>query len=256
MTMHKIFPRISFRLLALATIVAFALAKLAVAADPSVPPHVQAAYDLLKTTKPDNTTYQHQGGEVHWQGDAGVAASECKTDCSGFVDALIKHSYGLSDAQLKDWLKTKRPLAKHYHEIIAEQKGFQKIDSLQKATVGDLLAVQYPAGEKNTGHMMLIVDAPRKHETSPPIQPGTIQWEVGVIDVSQSGHGNTDTRHHPDATSGSGLGKGVLRVYTDAAGSIAGYSWSTLKSSKFEEQAVHNMVIGRIQPTFVAGLKK
>ncbi len=231
-------------------------AEVGFAAEPSVPPHVLAAFDLLKTTQPDNTTYQHTGGEVHWQGDPGVSASECKTDCSGFIDALIKRTYELNDAQLKDWLKAKRPVAKNYHEIISAQNGFQKIAALKDALPGDLLAIQYPAGGKNTGHMMLVVDAPRKREASPPLVEKTTQWEVGIIDVSESGHGTTDSRHNADKTSRAGLGKGVLRVYTDPSGAVAGYAWSTLKSSKFEEQAAHDMVIGRIKPDFIKTLKK
>ncbi len=225
----------------------------AFSAEPQAP-HVQAALDLLKTVRPDNTTYQHQGGEVHWQGDAGIAAAECKTDCSGFIDALIKRSYGLTDAQLKDWLKSKRPLAKHYHAAISAQQGFQNIVALKNALPGDLLAIQYPPGGKNTGHMMLVIDAPKKRVATAPLVEQTDQWEIGVIDVSESGHGTTDTRHHADKTSSPGLGRGVLRVYTNAAGGVAGYTWSTLKASNFQQQAAHDMVIGRIKPEFAQAL--
>ncbi len=222
----------------------------------SVPPHVQAALDLLKSTKADNTSYQHQESDVRWQGDKGATASVCKTDCSGFVDAVLKRAYSLDDAQFKQWFGTKRPLAKHYHAVILEKKGFAKVDSVKNARPGDILAVEYPAGSENTGHVMLVVDAPKSHEATPPLVENTTQWDVGIIDVSKSAHGTTDTRHHADGKSADGLGRGVLRLYADPSGSVAGYSWSDGKTSKFEDKSGRNLVIGRLDPEFLKTLKK
>ncbi|MFT3880967.1 MAG: hypothetical protein QM703_15055 [Gemmatales bacterium] len=69
-----------------------------------------------------------------------------------------------------------------------------------------------------------------------------------MIDSSQSGHGNTDTRHHKgkDGKDHDGLGQGVLRLYTDKQGHVAGFSWSTLGASKFIEPAEEQVAIGRL----------
>jgi hypothetical protein len=219
------------------------------------PPHLQAALDLLAAIEPSDTNYQHHNGVVHFPGD-GSGRPECRTDCSGFVDAVLKKAYGLSSSQLSDWLDAKRPLAKHYHEAIAAQHGFQRIPIIPDARPGDILAVTYPAGakENNTGHVMIVAGSPKQRTPSVPVVGETLQWEVPVIDESESGHGKTDTRHRPDKTSADGLGRGILRIYTDREGRIAGYAWSVLQVSKFQSQSAHNMVIGRIDSNFVRSL--
>jgi hypothetical protein len=221
------------------------------------PPHLQAAIDLLSAIQPADTNYQHKESVVHFPDDPGSDHAECRTDCSGFLDAVIKRAYGITSAQLSQWLDAKRPFAKHYHAAIAAERGFAAIPTLEDVRPGDILAVDYPAGSKgnNTGHVMLVASAPRQRTASMPIVEGTVQWEVPVIDESESGHGSTDSRHRPDHTSSDGLGRGVLRIYTDRQGRVAGYSWSTQKVSKFVSQTSHNMVIGRIQSNFVRSLK-
>jgi hypothetical protein len=220
------------------------------------PPHLQAALDLLAAIGPSDTNYQHKDGVVHFP-EEGSGRAECRTDCSGFVDAVIKHAYGLKSAQLSDWLDAKRPLAKHYHAAISAQHGFQRIPFISDALPGDILAVTYPAGakENNTGHVMIVAGLPKQRTPSVPVVGDTLQWEVPVIDESESGHGKTDTGHRPDKTSADGLGRGVLRIYTDREGRIAGYAWSVLQVSKFQSQSAHNMVIGRIDPDFIRPMK-
>ncbi|HZZ73428.1 MAG TPA: hypothetical protein VFE24_14335 [Pirellulales bacterium] len=224
--------------------------------DAAPPAHLQAASDLLKTIAPRDTDYQHKGGAVVWADSATGARAECRTDCSGLVDALLKRAYGLNDAQLAAWFQTKRPVAKDYHAMVVAGRGFIPIASVAKMQPGDILAVLYPPGEANTGHVMLVADNPRQQAATPPLVNGTLQWEVPVIDSSHSAHGLSDTRHHADGTSGDGLGKGSLRIYTDANGKVLGYSWSEAKGSKYIDQSVHHLVIGRIDGGFIAGLKR
>lgn len=230
----------------------------AVAREPAAPPHLQAADDLVSSVRPSDTDYQHKDSVVHFPGDGGSEHAECRTDCSGLVDAVLKRAYHLSSAQLGDWLDAKRPLASHYHAAIAAEHGFERIKSLQDVRPGDILAVKYPPGNKgnNTGHVMIVAGTPNERKATAPIIEKTLQWEVPVIDESESGHGTTDTRHRPDHTSVDGLGRGVLRIYTDRQGHVAGYAWSVQKVSKFEDQSVSNMVIGRVDPAFVRSLKQ
>jgi hypothetical protein len=229
----------------------------AVARETSRPPHLQVAMDLLSAVQPSDTNYQHKVSVVHFPGDPGSDHAECRTDCSGLLDAVLKRAYGLTPAQLSDWLKANRPLAKHYHEAIANERGFQKIATLPDVRPGDILAISYPAGakENNTGHVMLVAGTPKQRTATAPIVEQTLQWEVPVIDESETGHGTTDTRHNDDHTSSNGLGHGVLRIYTERHGRVAGYAWSTQKVSKFVAQSSHNMVVGRVQLEYLHSLK-
>ncbi len=231
-----------------AGLVGFAAAASAFAAEPA-PAHLAGAIELLRALSPDQSDYQHKQGTVVWPGDP-AGAPQCRTDCSGFIDALLKHIYGLKSAQLKEWFGTGRPVAKDYYAVIAAEHGFRRIPLVSQVRAGDLLAVTYPSGSTNTGHVMLVADAPRPREATAPIVAGTRQWEVTVIDESESGHGKTDTRHNPDKSMRDGLGRGVLRIYTDAAGQIAGYSWSTLKASKFQSAQTRPFVVGRLDLDF------
>lgn len=214
------------------------------------PAHLASARQLLQAMWPEQTNYQHNQGTVIWPGDAG-GSPECRTDCSGFIDALLKHTYGLKSADLRQWFGKARPLAKDYYAAIAVEKGFRRVPVITQVRPGDILAVQYPAGSANTGHVMLVAGTPKARAATAPLVGGTRQWEVTIIDESESGHGTTDTRHKPDKSMRDGLGRGVLRIYTDAEGRIAGYAWSTLKASKFEGVRTHLFAIGRVDDEFL-----
>src|SRR5262249_28582727 len=131
-------------------------------------------------------------------------------------------------------------------------RGFVEIKELSQVRPGDLLAVKYLKRKDNTGHIMLVADAPRRMQPRKPIVDGTAQWEVPVIDSSETGHGNTDTRHHkgPGGKDHQGLGEGVLRVYTNRQEQVVGFTWSALEKSEFKGPGDEHLVIGRLKPNF------
>ena len=47
-----------------------------------------------------------------------------------------------------------------------------------------------------------------------------------------------------------GLGEGVLRIYADAQGKVAGFSWSMQAASQFQDPKNEHLVIGRLKPGF------
>jgi hypothetical protein len=94
---------------------------------------------------------------------------------------------------------------------------------------------------------MLIASAPVRREASEPLVSNSQQWEVTIIDSSKSGHGKTDTRHQTDGSFRQGVGQGVFRVYTDAAGKVIGHAWSTSRKSEFRSQSERPVVIGRLR---------
>src|SRR5262249_15764607 len=155
-----------------------------------------------------DTNYQHKDSVVHFPGDNGSDHAECRTDCSGLLDAVLKRAYHLNSAQLGEWLAAKRPLATHYHAAIAAEHGFERIKTLGDVRPGEGRGVKYPPGAKggNTGHVMIVAGTPHERKPTAPIVDRTQQWEVPVIDESESGHGTTDTRHRPDHSSADGLG--------------------------------------------------
>jgi hypothetical protein len=167
-----------------------------VASEPAAPPkHLADAVNLLKTLSADNTSYRHKDTVVKWSDGAGQG--ECHTDCSGFLNSLIEHSYPQHDTDsLKRWLGKARPTADSYYEAIKAKRGFSRITEIADIQPGDIIAVKYP----------------------------------------------------PKSTSG--LGKGVLRLYTANSGAVVGYSWSVQGASEFHDDKTKALVIGRLDPKF------
>jgi hypothetical protein len=214
---------------------------------PAEPKHLTVAKQLIAHLDLANTDYEHGTPSVKF-----TAPYESHADCSGFVDALLQYSYGLDKDQFRKIFNSGRPSAKRYHDAIEEENGFKEIKHVGDLKPGDFLAVKYFNRKDNTGHVMLAASrAARTTPTKQPIVPGAAQWEVTIIDSSESGHGPTDTRHArgPDGKDHDGLGEGVLRIYSNAQGDIAGFAWSTAFASKFKAPDDEHLIIGRFEPS-------
>jgi hypothetical protein len=234
-------------------LVVFTCAALAAgaAAAADAPAHLAAARDLVARVDLAHTTYEHGQGTVSW---AGTPSSY--TDCSGFVDHLLMHSYGYGADDFKRWFGSRRPSAKRYYDAIVDQQGFARLERVGDLRPGDFIAVKYLTRSDNTGHIMLVDQAPEragrgKGVTRMP-DPSGDAWLVPVIDSSESGHGPTDTRHKrgADGRDHDGLGQGVLRLYADAQGRVTGFTWSTAANSAFRGPAEEPVALGRLVPAY------
>ena len=206
---------------------------------------------LLANTPADNTNYTHKTPIVKWKGVDGGEEYVCKTDCSGLINQLIKQAYSIDDAAFNKWMKKKkRAYAKDYYNQIVNQNGFQGFTNIKDAKAGDVIAIKFPKLMDDTGHIMLIREAAVEMEAVAPIVEGTKQWKVHIMDESSHGHGTTDTRHIEGTKYRAGLGTGYFRIYTDDAGEIVGYCWSTEKGSSYQKADVRKVIIGRIDKTF------
>jgi len=209
--------------------------------------HLEWARLLVTELQPENTSYQHKQGFIKWRGDDGAAVAESRTDCSGFLNVLLERAYALTPGDFEKWLGKRRPLASEYHDAIAQQQRFRLITTARNVRAGDVIAIRYPPGtNENTGHIMIVESPPVRRNNSKPEIDNTQQWEVSVIDSSESGHGRTDTRRKPDGTFGSGVGQGIFRLYTNPSGEIVGYTWSTFANSDYYDQTMRHLVIGRL----------
>jgi hypothetical protein len=213
----------------------------------TIPKHLALAESLVANLDLDNTSYNHGEPKVSF-----VAPYQSHADCGGFIDSLLQSAYGYTPEQFKKWFDSHRPTAKRYHDAIVQQQGFTQIEHVQDTLPGDLLAVKYFSRTDNTGHVMLVAERPVRITTKGPMMPGAQQWAITVIDSSKSGHGPSDTRHRrgPDGKDHDGVGKGVLRIVTDADGRVLGFSWSTLASSEVKSPSDEELVIGRLKPGF------
>lgn len=215
------------------------------AAEEPGPRHLLLAQAIAKEIKPEKNLYSHKDMFIKWKDGAGTEY-ENRTDCSGFLNLLLEKAYGYSHEDLQRWTGRARPLAKTWHHTVAEAKGFQRIETVQALQPGDVLAIRYEAGAKNTGHVMLVAGSAAEREVKKPLVAGTRQWEVPVLDSSSSPHGPQDSRRIDAAKHATGVGTGVLRIYTDDKGAFAGYAWSSFANSEFRAVKERPMAAGRL----------
>jgi hypothetical protein len=208
------------------------------------PPHLVLAESLIDSLRPGDTSYQHKPTVVVFPSDPERERAECRADCSGFVGAVLRRAYGLSETEFAALLGDKRPRARTFRDAIVAGRGFIPVAPAD-ARPGDVLAISFPAGSEDTGHVMFLASAPKAHAESAPVVAGTTQWEFAVLDCTGTPHGPGDSRHSKRGKPRTGAGRGVVRVYVDAQGAIAGYTWSTSPKSEFRAQQSRDAAIGR-----------
>ena len=200
------------------------------------------ALELLKELDPQNTSYRHKNNVVKRK--SGETAAECHADCSGLVNWLLLESAGEQPSALERWFKSKRPVARHYHDAIVAEKHFKRIGRIQDCLPGDIVAMKYPKGNDNTGHVMVLVEKPTKREAAPPLVDGSEQWQAKILDSTTSPHGS-DSRRDKDNKSRGGLGMGAFRFYATKDGDLVGYTWGPGPRSEYRSVKERPIVIGR-----------
>lgn len=219
---------------------------------------VEAAMELVRGVEVGRTRYQHRPTEVVWPSEATVERpAVCYADCSGLINAVLKRAYGLEEAELERWMGRKRPLAATYASVIADGRGFVVVTQAQDLQAGDVIAIDYEEGNKNTGHTMIAAGAAVEMVAdSVPVVQGTRQWAVPIIDSTGSPHGKDDTRLVRGADGKTetvtGLGMGTLRVYTDSAGVIVGHTWGPGSKSKYWPTEDREVRVGRVDEAGLA----
>ena len=216
----------------------------------SVPKHLEQAEQLVDNLKGVKQNV-YGGGKRHIDWDADRCAA--RTVCSSFVTLLLEHTYGWSGERIKTLMGSGNPQAEDYHDAIVSRNGFKRIIHVTAIRPGDILAVKYTgyhvttSGVEDTGHVMLVDEAPTLIDDATPVISGTRQYTVTVIDSSASGHGPTDTRHMPGGHFTGGIGRGTIRLYADSDDKIAGYTWSNTPKSEYLTAPERDIVAGRLK---------
>jgi hypothetical protein len=211
-------------------------------AQTSTPPHVGWAERLVAEVAPADNFYGSHPTIVHWA-EGGLRARN-RSVCSSFVTHVFERAYGLRDPDIRRWFGHGNPQAIDYEQAIAAQRGFARVARVADLRAGDLIAFSEGPGHHPTGHVMIADGQARPHSATQPDEPGMVQYEIAVIDSSHSGHGSLDTRF-ADGGHVTGVGRGTLRLYANADGSVAGYTWSTKRISQFYPASARPLVFGR-----------
>jgi hypothetical protein len=203
----------------------------------------------------------------------GPTTFACAADCSSVVSLLLEHTYGLSAANIKTLAGTTKATgtiaswpqsATWYAAVTAGTPGtcMPAIATLSAVLPGDFIFVKYTAGNSDpdgdTGHCMLVAGTPQPlSATDAPVEAGCSEWSVQVVDVTGDPH-TSDTRYQTNAagngTNAAGVGSGTIRVYVNADGTTAGYSWGLSSASTFEPMSARPLVFARPSATALANL--
>lgn len=213
------------------------------------PLHLDLAEELVDNVTPELNEYGSSPSYVTWTGYLGSMVYSNRSVCTTFVTLVLMRAYGITGPQMKAWFNTISPTAAMYHDAIVAQNGFIVVPTIDDVEPGDFLAAKYAPGATVSGHLATVVSVPvQRLPATNPLISGTFQYEVVVVDSSSTGHGPTDTRNLPAGGWDAGAGIGVMRLYTDAIGSIVGHTWST-NNGTFYNQTQRHMVMGRYLPT-------
>jgi hypothetical protein len=224
----------------------FSLFLLTITARAADPGHLFWAEDIAAKVTPDKNMYDTNPSYIHWPDVNGVGVYENRTKCAPFITQVLMQAYGWTSTYFRNWMSSTSPTATEYYDTIKRQNRFVIIDNINSIQPGDIIAIKYPSGSIVTGHMMMANGPATLRSSTLPFVTGTVQYEIQVIDSSQTGHGPTDTRLMEDGTYGPGAGIGIFRLYTNNAGVIKGYTWSTYNNSQYYDLNTRPIIVGRL----------
>ncbi|HYF18322.1 MAG TPA: hypothetical protein VEA40_10675 [Ramlibacter sp.] len=194
--------------------------------------------------------YTGSNQRLAWPGVNGATKYENYANCAGFVTRSLKQAFGLDNTDFTQWMGSTGPSSARYHDTIVAGNRFVRITRATDVARGDIVAIKYlDATSGGTGHTMVAQGTPMlRSVATKPVIPGTVQYELRVIDSTSSPHGATDTRRGtgPNGSDQDGAGFGTIRLYADTAGSIVGYTWSLSTASTYYTAATRSLVVGRL----------
>jgi hypothetical protein len=198
----------------------------------AVPRHLAIARDVVEHVRPEDNRYVLGGEFIRLGADSPGAGYAVRADCSGFLLALFARAGYATRERMTYFVpspKRKRPAAEDFVASIEQERGFVRIASLADIRPGDLLAhAMLDAADKvevgTTGHVFLIDSVPVPIRAVPPVVRDTRQHAVLVIDSNNEHLGADDTRLADPAHPVFGVGRGTIRLYSDASGTLVGWS--------------------------------
>lgn len=193
----------------------------------AIPKHLEYARELVATVTPNNNKYSFTGPYgVRWKDGLFTNENKVNTMCTGLVSAVLEKAGSKSVSEVEQKTRWRKYLRiENYYEAIEKGYGFSKIETVYNLQPGDIFIYKCnqpcstSQGEAQ-GHIMIIDAIPKKHSPTPPILANTEQWIFTIIDSADRAHDRNDTRWVPkDAEQRiTGVGRGHIRVYTDAQG--------------------------------------
>jgi hypothetical protein len=180
------------------------------------------------------TDYQHTDNI-----DVDRGVYDC--DCNGFVSFVMERAAPDHYAMIPKETNQLRPRAFEYYGFFSSLTpqsigGWHRIDFLQDARRGDIIAWRFPQIEKshNTGHVLIVADTPVADDSG--------IFSVRVYDSSAQPHFD-DTRGSGKGEFATGVGSGSIKFKVDSTGRPVSFQFAP--ADKLETFPI---AIGRLEP--------
>jgi hypothetical protein len=156
--------------------------------------------------------------ETHYQHT--VAVNEVKgtfdLDCSGFIDYVVGSAMPAHFRELAAATRT-RPLAEDfvtYFGAHEDTEWWSAVKNAHDLVAGDVVAWLAPPDTGNSGHVVIVREAPRVRDASSVLVP--------IWDSTHNPHVSTDPRTAEKAT---GIGTAEIVLLLDGTGAPIGHEW-------------------------------
>lgn len=193
-------------------------------------PHQVASQAEFIVNNFQQSDYQHKDNI-----DVDRGVYDC--DCNGFAAFVLERAAPDHYAMIPKETDQNRPRAFKYYEFFdsltpASTGGWHRIDLLQDARRGDIIAWRFPQIEKdhNTGHVLIVAETPTTDASR--------TFSVRVYDSAAQPH--FDDSRNGDET---GLGSGTVKFKVDDVGRPTAFQFGP--PDKFEAFPI---AIGRVEP--------
>jgi Glycosyl hydrolases family 18 len=183
----------------------------------------------------EQTDYQH-----HENIDVDNGIYDC--DCNGIVGFVLERVAPEHYAMVPKEKSQSRPRAFEYYALFAglnqqSRAGWRRIDSLQEARRGDVMAWRFSEIEpgEDTGHVLFVAERPRMLDSG--------DFAVRVYDSAAIPHFD-DTRGNGEGQFPTGVGSGFINFQVDASGAPIAFQFGP------SDPTFHTfpIAIGRVEP--------
>jgi hypothetical protein len=173
--------------------------------------------------------------------DAAAGIYDC--DCSVFVSFVLEQTAAEHYAIIPKEADRPQPRAFEYYDFFSSLTpestgGWHRIDFLQDARRGDIIAWRFPKIEKghDTGHVFFVA--------ATPVATDSGSFAVKVYDSAAIPHFD-DTRGTGDGQFASGVGSGTINFKVDNSGKPLAFQFGP---SKDQFVTLPTIAIGRVEP--------
>ncbi|XYI01431.1 hypothetical protein ACMHYB_17445 [Sorangium sp. So ce1128] len=167
-----------------------------------------------------------------------------------FFTAAQKAAFGYTSTDIAVLWGSTSPNSAQYYANFVSLNHVSLITSANDIAAGDVLVIG-PAGTY-TGHTAIVTGAAAELPTAlNPIFANTKQWALPIADSTTTTHGCSVSYADSRCVGGmftAGEGTAYMRLYSDLAGNLQGYSWSVTSGATYYSPSTRPYVIGRLTP--------